>query len=323
MAGRWAHGDQDLYDASLKRGHRRSYTRLPYLAHLRFTAVLYNARLVRISRHGLRQIRRHPPLDLQADTGRRLVSPQRTRRPPRRVSSHPRRLVSRLSVRGRRPRALRGSRRSLEPPRRRQSQKRCRPCRPRRVCQRRQGRLHLCRRKHTHPGHGHHGPPAAGRQGTECRIHRTCLHISPFLHLSASQRDERVLVVWSDSLDTIIPIARDFEDRLIRLLWRNRPPFTSSVISSPSAPPSVSGHSNVGTPQVQEKLVDSESPNPTPQRFRRTWYGRKVAMSPSECEKADQEPPRRNTALYAPVYNGLAAGLAAGMNAYGTRVTGP
>ncbi|KAH0828624.1 glycosyl transferase family group 2-domain-containing protein [Lanmaoa asiatica] len=123
-------------------------------------------------------------------------------------------------------------------------------------------------------------------------------------------RDERVLVVWSDSLDTIIPIARDFEDRLIRLLWRNRPPLTSSMISS--APPSISGHSHlVGTPQVNEKHVESESPSPSPPRFRRTWYGRKVPMSPSECEKADREPSQRTTVLYASVYNGFAAGLAA------------
>ena len=131
------------------------------------------------------------------------------------------------------------------------------------------------------------------------------------------QRDERVLVVWSDSLDTIIPIARDFEDRLIRLLWRNRPPHThtSSMGSTPSAPASISGHSYVGTPP-QEKHVEPASPSPTPPRLRRTWYGRKVPMSPSECEKADQEPPRRPTVLYAPVYNGLAAGLAAGENTY-------
>ena len=145
----------------------------------------------------------------------------------------------------------------------------------------------------------------------------------PLDSLAPLQRDERVLVVWSDSLDTIIPIARDFEDRLIRLLWRNRPPLTSSVISTPSAPASSSGHSNLGTPQAQEKHVESESPSPTPPRLRRTWYGRKVPRSPSECEKADQEPSRRTTVLYAPVYNGVAAGLAAGENTYGNQCSGP
>ena len=148
-----------------------------------------------------------------------------------------------------------------------------------------------------------------------------CLAWHPLDTLASPQRDERVLVVWSDSLDTIIPIARDFEDRLIRLLWRSRPALTSSMISTPSAPASASGHSHLGTPQVPEKLVESESPSPTPPRFRRTWYGRKVPMSPSECEKADQEPPQRTTVLYAPVYNGFAAGLAACKNTYGNQLT--
>lgn len=148
-----------------------------------------------------------------------------------------------------------------------------------------------------------------------------CL-VWPFLDpLARLQRDERVLVVWSDSLDTIIPIARDFEDRLIRLLWRNRPLLTSSMISTPSAPASTSGHSNFGTPREQEKQIESESPSPTPSQSRRTWYGRKVPVSPSECEKVEQEPTQRITMLYAPFYNGLAAGLSAGKNAYGNRRT--
>ncbi|KAF8841492.1 hypothetical protein BDN67DRAFT_1010564 [Paxillus ammoniavirescens] len=124
-------------------------------------------------------------------------------------------------------------------------------------------------------------------------------------------RDERVLVVWSESLDTIIPIARDFEDRLIRLLWRNRPPPTLS--RAPSVPGSMSGlsHSHMGTPKTQEKSVESSSPGSAPQKFKRTWYGCKVPLSSSEIEKGSREPLKRPTMLYAPLYNGLAAGLAA------------
>lgn len=59
------------------------------------------------------------------------------------------------------------------------------------------------------------------------------------------QRDERVLVVWSDSIDTIIPTCHDFEERLIKLLWRSRPgAFPGShPTSSTSHPASVSGES--------------------------------------------------------------------------------
>lgn len=71
---------------------------------------------------------------------------------------------------------------------------------------------------------------------------------------------------------------------------------------------------------MQEKYVESESPSPTPPGFRRTWYGRKVSMSPSEFEKAVQEPSQRTTVLYASVYNGIAAGLAVGKNAYANQI---
>ncbi|GLB41071.1 putative glycosyltransferase family 2 protein [Lyophyllum shimeji] len=45
-------------------------------------------------------------------------------------------------------------------------------------------------------------------------------------------RDERVLIIWSDALDRIIPTCTDFEERLIKLLWRAQP--NSSGPLSPS-----------------------------------------------------------------------------------------
>ncbi|KAI0339326.1 hypothetical protein BDW22DRAFT_620375 [Trametopsis cervina] len=53
-------------------------------------------------------------------------------------------------------------------------------------------------------------------------------------------RDERVLIIWSDSIDTIIPTCRDFEERLIKLLWRSRP-HAAHAASASSHPASASG----------------------------------------------------------------------------------
>ncbi|KAG2127997.1 glycosyl transferase family group 2-domain-containing protein [Suillus clintonianus] len=107
-------------------------------------------------------------------------------------------------------------------------------------------------------------------------------------------RDERVLVVWSDSLDTIIPIARDFEDRLIRLLWRTRPPLPSthelSIYSEKPVDPNLTPSST----------LDSE--------VKRNWFGRPI--QDQDPEKVTQKPTARPIMLYAPVYNGLAAALA-------------
>lgn len=132
-------------------------------------------------------------------------------------------------------------------------------------------------------------------------------------------RDERVLVVWSDSLDTIVPIARDFEDRLIRLLWRNRPPQSTSQSSPsvpssvpPSVPESLSGHSHAhlaGSVPLSEKASPLAAAQPREVSYKRTWFGRKIPISVLDEEKAVKAAPRP-TMLFAPAYNGLAAGLA-------------
>ncbi|KAJ7594440.1 glycosyl transferase family group 2-domain-containing protein [Mycena floridula] len=87
-------------------------------------------------------------------------------------------------------------------------------------------------------------------------------------------RDERVLVVWSDELDTIIPLCNDFEDRLIKLLWRSRP--AAALASSASSTTGMSA----SAPPPSIKLPSSESYTVT-----------------------------RKPRLYAPLYNGLAFAL--------------
>ncbi|KAH9479119.1 hypothetical protein JR316_0007698 [Psilocybe cubensis] len=211
-------------------------------------------------------------------------------------------------------------------------------------------------------------------------------------------RDERVMVIWSESLDRIIPICQDFEERLIKLLWRSRPiaPSTSSSAhgnvggsggiagsttgsiadhsqgsaeglapnggavrgsASASRPPSVTGRApgsvralkglyGVQGRDYEDELADAaekaaaaaaggtdkeasssvraaHAGRARKQRYRRTWYGRKVPL-PSvysadaddgdDDEDRDMEgfrgEERRPVRLYAPLYNGLAAGIA-------------
>ena len=57
-----------------------------------------------------------------------------------------------------------------------------------------------------------------------------CIHREPPCDLPAPvqrschafQRDERVMVVWTYDLDSIIPTCRDFEEKLIKLVWNRR-----------------------------------------------------------------------------------------------------
>lgn len=179
------------------------------------------------------------------------------------------------------------------------------------------------------------------------------------------------MVIWSESLERIIPLCQEFEDRLIKLLWRSRPllssssaSFTQGAVGAASSaghgneslmgcPVSgsvealsgpignrkrnssatlmkglygeqgrefddlekdeekdVSGHTN----DNDQKSEDGEGNNTT-RRYKRTWYGKKVLLPPSkqgdDLEKYRAE--RRPIRLYAPLYNGLAAGIALGM----------
>ncbi|KAF9647641.1 hypothetical protein BDM02DRAFT_3169688, partial [Thelephora ganbajun] len=150
--------------------------------------------------------------------------------------------------------------------------------------------------------------------------------------LAAFIRDERVLVVWAPSVETIISTCHDFEDRLIKLLWRSRPPV-ASVEGAGSASNSVSGHSAQPNNPFQTPPVSRYSsvfgifpstPNPgltdsvqTPRssdpekgvlvakkKTKRTWYGKKYTV-----DVDPDAPTPRPTMVYACVYNGLAAGI--------------
>ncbi|KAH6904288.1 glycosyl transferase family group 2-domain-containing protein [Coprinopsis sp. MPI-PUGE-AT-0042] len=184
-------------------------------------------------------------------------------------------------------------------------------------------------------------------------------------------RDERVMVVWSESIDRIVPLCQDFEERLIKLLWRSRPlmhsapsaqhirvplgpslrptgpliPSRSNTSANPDG--SLNGHSSFGggggsrtpslfhvhgsvhkgvfgelgrdpedydvtgmrspaTPHTANALASDPLNPPLPRQTtkkveKRTWYGRnRWGIGGS----------KRPVKLFAPIYNGLAAGLA-------------
>ncbi|KAF8642084.1 hypothetical protein AX16_009700 [Volvariella volvacea WC 439] len=42
-------------------------------------------------------------------------------------------------------------------------------------------------------------------------------------------RDERVLVVWCDELEQVVPLCKDFESKIMKLVWTSRPPTMASA----------------------------------------------------------------------------------------------
>ena len=143
-----------------------------------------------------------------------------------------------------------------------------------------------------------------------------------------------MLVVWADGPHTIIPTCNDFEERLIKLLWRARPGFGTTPSSSPhpaSYADSASGHSLIpvtargsappserrepfgrSTPGVDAIKEDVEKASSDPRAVRpvkRRWFGKRVVIEEKRPQNAEDYSERRPTMLYAPLYNGIAAGL--------------
>ncbi|KAN0111211.1 Glycosyl transferase family group 2 domain containing protein [Russula decolorans] len=140
-------------------------------------------------------------------------------------------------------------------------------------------------------------------------------------------RDERVLVVWSDNLDGIIPLCRDFEDNLIKLVWSQRHSLTSLTpgpsIAGASTPPAGGGaatNSASSDVDINEKPREAESsttPEPESSASKpisggSLWGWRigskaKRAPAPRDLERGGRS--ARPTRYFAPVYGGLGLAL--------------
>lgn len=125
-------------------------------------------------------------------------------------------------------------------------------------------------------------------------------------------RDERVLICWSDSLDGIIPTCKEFEDKLISLIWKIRLDTLGqgdgSTLHSASGY-GVSTHASQLSvaPIVGEKgepITNEKQKN----NVRSSFFGWKAEKSEDEAEAGKTSV--RPTRLFAPIYNGLGAALA-------------
>ncbi|KAG1848118.1 glycosyl transferase family group 2-domain-containing protein, partial [Suillus subluteus] len=140
-------------------------------------------------------------------------------------------------------------------------------------------------------------------------------------------RDERVIVIWSDSFDTIIPLCRDLEEKLIKLVWRFRhlaspvsttPPSTNSVSVTTSAANLVE-KDRVLTEAipVTEKERNNARTKVPPKKSRWAWSWRvspeNRSMYADEYDLEKEGSPGsqgpRPLRLYAPFYCGLATAL--------------
>jgi hypothetical protein len=137
---------------------------------------------------------------------------------------------------------------------------------------------------------------------------RTFIH---FLLLKpVSQRDERVLVIWSDSFHNIVRIYRDLEQKMINLLRRTPRPSSTLGTDSPSISYALSRDvsgielSKQRNNQHEEKAnVSSTTKNASPPP---------EGQSTTEVGDTEDQVEKRPVQLFAPIYIGLSAGLALG-----------
>lgn len=152
-------------------------------------------------------------------------------------------------------------------------------------------------------------------------------------------RSDRSVILWSYSLENIIPICNEFDEKLIKHIWRNRDslghrqtPSVFSYISRPgsSRPGSQGGTGNpsplgaLSPSESQDQLEPKEkevmeelpviTPPPAAKRpsFLRWWRlePRTSTDPPKDPEKGSLKKTERKLVLIGPIYAGCGAGLA-------------
>ena len=131
-----------------------------------------------------------------------------------------------------------------------------------------------------------------------------------------------MLVVWAYNLDDIIPHCRDFEDKLIKLVWNHRSPAFSSLAPSADGSPTGSAQNLTENPMpsINEKEVaaiakekeQSGKRGDKDDRSKRRGCGifGYFVSNKEDVEKSAEGPSSRPMRMFAPIYGGLAVALA-------------
>ena len=127
-----------------------------------------------------------------------------------------------------------------------------------------------------------------------------------------------MLVVWAYNLDDIIPHCRDFEDKLIKLVWNQRTNPSGSLDSS-LAPSAAGSEQNLNEKakqiitekEIEERAKEKDQANKREPPKKRRLLGFSYFVSNKEdVEQNAEGPSYRPLRLFAPFYGGLAAALA-------------
>ncbi|KAF9053307.1 glycosyl transferase family group 2-domain-containing protein [Panaeolus papilionaceus] len=136
-------------------------------------------------------------------------------------------------------------------------------------------------------------------------------------------RDERSVVLWSFNLENIIPLCKEFEEKLIKHIWRTRNVELTEKVSrmSNAADSSASGRgvevdSEGRTSKAeQDSNAAASATAPSAPQKQGAWYSwrlqpRAGAPAASDAEKGSKRKERK-LVMIGPIYAGLGAAMAA------------
>lgn len=142
-------------------------------------------------------------------------------------------------------------------------------------------------------------------------------------------RDENAVVLWSYALEGMIPLCREFEEKLIKHIWRTRAigrkqtPSLASSLNSSQTREEVLPELNEKEAEEQSNEDESKTEKPSPKD---NWWGWKLKPRNGAAINTDPEKgapgkrEERKLVLIGPMYAGLGAALAAYFMSSGIRV---
>jgi hypothetical protein len=115
------------------------------------------------------------------------------------------------------------------------------------------------------------------------------------------QRDEGTLIIWDEELDNIIELCKDFEEKMMKYIWRSKSKPASLAPGTPTASrPSSLQTSSVGF------LVGGK------EEYSASVTSQFDSDAGGDPEKSQPKlPMSRPMMMYAPFYIGLGAGVGA------------
>lgn len=126
-----------------------------------------------------------------------------------------------------------------------------------------------------------------------------------------------MLVLWTNDLDSIIPLCRDFEARLIKLVWRIRgtisvPPSELSSSSSPSDDDLAEKSKEALAEPIAVVDKGHADRDAKAKKTISLWklFSWRSTRAEHEQDMELATPEQRRTKLIAPFYNGLGCALA-------------